>query len=302
MVVCYSSVMKTARKAREKPPVTVGRLSESDAVPGTSKAEEANEKNCENPGKNVCGKENHAFVADSKNRKDKSAFEESYFSQEKSESIPVITEEHHDAAVQGPSRVLKTPGSTKTSTKTRKDKASRLSSAGALRRNGRMGKSPASVSPSGAIGVTVLKPANYVVAKGNSKMAGKGKHPAGASVTPSGRIGKSRVSPASVVSPVINQWTEEISQRKELMVIPEIKDDKKGLRKCSISQTIMSTVRLPEHLARVRGWMAERKTEDGRQRRQVLNHLLFTFIISLKRRFQMISAQPPLMFLCGKSP
>ena len=279
--------MKTARKAREKPPVTVGRLSESDAVTGRSKAEEENEKNCENPGKNVCGKESHAFVADSKNRKDKSAFEESYFRQEKSESIPVITEEHHDAAVQGPSRALKTPGSTKTSTETRTDKAS-LSSAGALRRNGRMGKSPASFSPSGTIGMTVLKPVNYVVAKGNSKMAGKGKHPAGASVTPSGRIGKSRVSPASVVSPVINNWTEEISQRKELMVIPEIRDDKKGLRKCSISQTIMSTVKLPEHLARVRGWMAERKTEDGRQRRQVLNHLLFTFIISLKKTFPIV--------------
>ena len=46
VVLCYSSVLKTARrKAREEPRVTVGRFSGSNVKPGTSSTEEAFDKN-----------------------------------------------------------------------------------------------------------------------------------------------------------------------------------------------------------------------------------------------------------------
>ena len=275
-VVCYISVMKVAcRQAREKPPVTVGRFSESEpkhsitAIRDESNAEVPDgkkTKKCKNHGKIVCGKENRAFIADSK-----SGFREVSFSQGKSESTVANLSEHNNP---GPSRVVKTfeqktdpdhckrvPGNPATA-ETGQDQTSHIHSG---RINERKGKT--SAGPSDSIGVIHLNPVVIVVSQGKSKIStGKGKHHAGASINPSGRIGKSRVSPAAVVSPVINRWTEEIPQGVELMAIKEDKrtDSKKNFTSGSMRG----------HLARMRGWMAERRTEDGRQRRYVRNKLL----------------------------
>ena len=80
-----------------------------------------------------------------------------------------------------------------------------------------------------------------------------------------GRIGKSRVNSTSVVSSAINPWIEENPERKELMVIQE-KDEKTESRKDFVSQI--------RSAARRRGWMAERRTEDGRHLRSVRDSLL----------------------------
>ena len=83
VVLCYSSVLKTARrKAREEPRVTVGRFSGSNVKPGTSSTEEAFDKNCDNSGKYVRGNENHVFISNSKKRWEKSVFEECYIGPE----------------------------------------------------------------------------------------------------------------------------------------------------------------------------------------------------------------------------
>ena len=260
-VVCYTGVMKVARRqAREKPPTTVGRFSESELhseVPDVSKAAMAdgkNEKTQENSGKIGRGKENVAYIADSKNNMDKLQSRDASLSLEESE----LAEHKYPAVIfdqkRDPGHCGDVPGNPST-TETGKDKASCMRTAG--RKNKRKG-GKTSVSPSGTIGMTHLNPVVVLVSSGKRKiLTGTGKHPAGASVSPSGRIGKSRVNPAAVVSPEINRWTEE------LMVIPE--EDEKTVSKIDFISQIRSG-----RWARVRGWMTERRTEDGRQRKRVL--------------------------------
>ena len=247
VVLCYSSVLKTARrKAREEPRVTVGRFSGSNVKPGTSSTEEAFDKNCDNSGKYVRGNENHVFISNSKKRWEKSVFEECYIGPEKSESTSLKMEEHHDEI----------------------ERDSELSSTSTIRKKETKRKSSSRVVPSSTSGVAQLN--TVVAAKGCSKMAGKGKHPKNFSTSSSRRTGTSRVNRVDVAAPVINRWTEDISLRKESTVIPEETEGKRY----PLSRTITATAGLPEPLARMRGWMNERKKGDGRHKRQVLNQLL----------------------------
>lgn len=247
VVLCYSSVLKTARrKAREEPRVTVGRFSGSNVKPGTSSTEEAFDKNCNNSGKYVRGNENHVFISNSKKRWEKSVFEECYIGPEKSESTSLKMEEHHDEI----------------------ERDSELSSTSTIRKKETKRKSSSRVVPSSTSGVAQLN--TVVAAKGCSKMAGKGKHPKNFSTSSSRRTGTSRVNKVDVAAPVINRWTEDISLRKESTVIPEETEGKRY----PLSRTITATAGLPEPLARMRGWMNERKKGDGRHKRQVLNQLL----------------------------
>lgn len=140
------------------------------------------------------------------------------------------------------------------------------------------GKHPAgaSINPLGRIGKSRVSPVAVVSPVINhwteeipqrselKVIKEEGKHRAGASINPSGKFGKSRVGPAAVVSPVINRWTEEIPQRREQKVIKE-EEERTDSRKYFTSR--VRSVRLPGHLARMRSWMAGRRTEDGRQRR-----------------------------------
>ena len=79
-----------------------------------------------------------------------------------------------------------------------------------------------------------------------------------------GRVGKSRVSPTAVVSSAINPWVEENRVRGELMVIQK-KDEKTESRKYFVCQIGSA--------ARRRGWMDERRTEDGPDKRSVKDFL-----------------------------
>lgn len=247
VVLCYSSVLKTARrKAREEPRVTVGRFSGSNVKPGTSSTEEAFDKNCDNSEKYVRGNENHVFISNSKKRWEKSVFEECYIGPEKSESTSLKMEEHRDEI----------------------ERDSELSSTSTIRKKETKRKSSSRVVPSSTSGVAQLN--TVVAAKGCSKMAGKGKHPKNFSTSSSRRTGASRVNKVDVAAPVINRWTEDISLKKESTVIPGETEGKRY----PLSRTITATAGLPEPLARMRGWMNERKKGDGRHKRQVLSQLL----------------------------
>ncbi|KAL9965698.1 hypothetical protein ACROYT_G029536 [Oculina patagonica] len=292
-VVCYAGVMKVAcHQSRERPPITVGRFSVSEpdhsTIPDVNKSEVADgekEKKGKNPGKIVCGKENRAFIEDSESHRDKIEVREAPSRQGKSESTVAKLTEHNNSAMQGPSRVVKifdqktdpahcdfVPGIPGTS-KTVQEQAFHMH---AERMNERKGKT--SVNPSGSIRTIHLDPVVIVLSPENSKIfSGKGKQPAGASINSSGLIGKSRVSPVAVVPPLINRWTEEMPQRMELKVIRE-EDEKKDSKKCFTSR--IRSARLPGHLARMRSWMSERRTEDGRQRRKEMKVALILLVVN----------------------
>lgn len=269
-VVCYSGVLRVARRqARDKPPVKVGSFSapehDHSTIPDVSKAEVVDgklEEESKKPGKVARGKENRAFIADSKSNRVKASL-----AQGESESTVVKLAGHNNSAIQGPSRVVKICDQERNpdhrrhvagnpaNAETGKGRASLRTCAERINER----KEQSSVSTSGGIKMSHINPFVIVVAPGNTQISSvTAKHSADANINPLGRIGKSRVSPAAVVSPAINPWIEEIPQRRELMVIQK-EDEKTNSRKDFVSQI--------RSAARKRGWMAERRTEDGRQKR-----------------------------------
>ena len=256
-VVCYSSVLRVARhQARVKPPVKVGSFSASKnvyssipdvskvTIPEVSKAEVVDGKAVEEskkPGKVVCGKENGTFIADSQSNKVKASLPRG-----ESKSTVVKLAEHNNSTRQTPSRIVKTFDQ-------ERDPEHRRHVAGNPENfeTGKERKETNSASPSGANKMPHINPFVIVVAPVN-------KHSADPNINSLGRVGKSRVCPAAVTSSAVNPCIEENPQREELMVIQE-QDEKTDSRKYFVSQ-IRST-------ARKRGWMAERRTEDRRQKR-----------------------------------
>lgn len=293
-VVCYTSVMRVARRqAREKPPITIGRFSASELdnsiAPDVSTAQVNDgkkEKKCRN-----CGKENRAFVADpdnhiacsrlsraplteflgqAKSQRDKLGSREDSFSQEAIESTVVKLKEQNNSAVQGPSKVVKifdrkidpdhsehVPGNPVV-VETGQDQT--------FQHPGRIneGAENPSLNPAGSVRMIHLNPVVIVVSRGSSKISPEnGKHRAVTNVNPLGRIGKSRVSPVAFASPVpvVNRWTEEIPQRRELTIINE--EDGKNDSKKKFSPKHPRCNKLPGHLSRMCEWVADR-TEDRR--------------------------------------
>lgn len=261
-VVCYSSVLRVARhQARDKPPVKVGSFCASEhahsaipdvseaTIPDVSKGEVVDgkiEEESKKPGKVVGGKENGALIADSQSNKVKASLPRG-----ESESPVVKLAEHNNSTKQGPSRIVKIFDQ-------ERDLDHRRHVAGNPENveTGKERKEQNSASPSGGNKMSHINPFVIVVAPGNTKTSDK--HSADPNINCSGRIGKSRVSPAAVVSSAINPWIEENPQSEELMITKE-KDEKKDSRKDFVSQI--------RSAARRRGWMAERRTEDGQHKR-----------------------------------
>ena len=286
--------MKVARRqAREKPPITIGRFSASEPdnsiVPDVSTAQVNDgkkKKKCRN-----YGKENRAFAADpenhvacsrlsraplteflgqTKSQRDILGTREDSFSRETSKSTVVKLTEQNNSAVPGPSKVVKifdrktdpdhpeyVPRNL-AGVETGQDQTSQ--------HPGRTneGTEKPSVNPAGSVNVIHLNPVVIVVSPGSSKISPeKGKSKVVVSVNPSGRIGKSRVSPVAFASPVpvVNRWTEEIPQRRELTIINE--EDEKNDSKKDFPPKHPRCNRLPGHLGRMCEWVADR-TEDSR--------------------------------------
>ena len=223
---------------------TIPDVSKADVVDG--KIEEESKK----PGKVVCGNENGAFIADSQRNKLKASLP-----LEESKSTVVRLAEYNNPTKQGPSRIVKIFDQ-----EIERDPNHRRHVAGNPENveTGKEREEHISVGPSGGNKMSHINPFVIAVAPGNTKTFDK--HSADPNVNSSGRIGKSRVSPAAVVSSAINPCIEVNTQREELMVIQE-KDEKTDSRKDFASQI--------RSAARRRGWMAERRTEEGRHLRSV---------------------------------
>ena len=257
--MCYSSILRVARRqARDKPPIKVGSFSVSEhahsAIPDVSKAEMVDgkiEEKSKKPGKVVCGNENDAFIEDSLSKK----FHKGFLPREESKLTVVKLAEYNNPTKQGPSRIVKIFDQ-----EIERDPNHRRHVAGNPENveTGKEREEHISVGPSGGNKMSHINPFVIAVAPGNTKTFDK--HSADPNINSSGRIGKSRVSPAAVVSSAINPCIEVNSQREELMVIQE-KDEKKDSRKDFASQI--------RSAARRRGWMAERRTEEGRHLRSV---------------------------------
>ena len=283
-VLCYSSILRVARRqARDKPPIKVGSFNASErapsaipdvtiseatvpdvseattadvskaAFPDVSKAEVVDgkiEEESKKPGKVVCGKENGAFIADSQGKVKAS------LPREESKSTAVELAEYNNLTKQGPSRVVKIFDQEREPNHRR-----RVARNPENVETGEERKEENSASPSGENKLFHINPFVIVVAPGNTKTSDK--HSADHNINSSGRIGKSRVGPAAVVSSAIKPWIEENPQREDLMVDQE-KDEKTDSRKDFVSQI--------KSAARRRGWMAERRTEDGHHKRLVRDH------------------------------
>ena len=280
-VLCYSSILRVARRqARDKPPIKVGSFNASErahsaipdvkiseatipdvseattadiskaAIPDVSKAEVVDgriEEESKKPGKVVRGKENGAFIADSQSKVKAS------LPREESKSSVVELAEYNNLTKQGSSRVVKIFDQEREPNH-RRHVAGNPENVETVKER----KEENSVGPSGGNKMFHINPFVIVVAPGSTKTSDK--HSAHPSINSSGRIGKSRVRPAAVVSSAINPWIEENPQREELVVDQE-KDEKTGSRKDFVSQI--------RSAARRRGWMAERRTEDGQHKRLV---------------------------------
>ena len=256
-VVCYSSVLRVARRqARDKLPIKVGSFSALEhahsaipdvgkaTIPDVSKAEVVDgkiEEESKKSRKVVCGKENGAFIMCSQSNNVKASLPWGG-----SNSTVVRLAEHNSSTKQGPSRIVKIFDKERDP-----DHPRHVAGNPVNVETGKERKEQNSVSPSGGNKMSHINPFVIVVAPRNTKISDK--H----SADPHFKIGKSRVSPAAVVSSAINPCVEENPQREELMIIQE-EDEKKDSRKDFVSQV--------RSAARRRGWMAERRTEDGRPR------------------------------------
>ena len=224
---------------------TIPDVRKADVVDG--KIEEESKK----PGKVVCGNENGAFIADSQSNKLKGSL-----SREESKSTVVKLAEYNNPTKQGPSRIVKMFDQ-----ETERD-ANHCREVAGNSETVKERKEQNSVGPSGGKKMFHINPFVIVVAPRNTKASDK--HSASPKNNSLGRVGKSRVSPAAVISSAANPWIEENPERKELMVILQ-KDETAESRKEFVSQ-IRSAVRR-------RGWMAERRTDDGRDKRSVKDFL-----------------------------
>ena len=224
---------------------TIPDVRKADVVDG--KIEEESKK----PGKVVCGNENGAFIADSQSNKLKGSL-----SREESKSTVVKLAEYNNPTKQGPSRIVKMFDQ-----ETERD-ANHCREVAGNSETVKERKEQNSVGRSGGKKMFHINPFVIVVAPRNTKASDK--HSASPKNNSLGRVGKSRVSPAAVISSAANPWIEENPERKELMVILQ-KDETAESRKEFVSQ-IRSAVRR-------RGWMAERRTDDGRDKRSVKDFL-----------------------------
>ena len=280
------------------------RVSEA-TIPDGSKTEVVDgkiEEESKKPGSVRCGNENDAFIEDSQSKKLKGSL-----SWEESKSAVVKLAEYNNPTKQGPSRIVKIFDQ-----EIVRDPNHRRHVAG-YPETVKERKEQNSVGASGGNKMSHIDPFVIVVAPGNTKASdkhfadpdinslgriGKSRVSPAAIASPAinpwieenpqreelmtiqekdrgsagpinnnslGRIGKSRVNSTAVVSSAINPWIEENPERKELMVIQE-KDEKTESRKDFVSQI--------RSAARRRGWMAERRTEDGRHLRSVRDSLL----------------------------
>lgn len=244
-VACYSSVMKVARQqAREKPLTTVGRLSKAGNDPDVGEMVVADGKS------EAAVEENLAFTANDDKNSEAILLEESF-------TCYLEDKRPEDDIHQSPDPH---PGSSM-----EVQPATSVGFSGLLlgfRRN----HAVAPVVPlpstekarSDTFGIYRTLDPIIVLTDNPKESTCKRKDGTTPRHTLRARFGPSGKRSLSRVSPVMNSWTKEISQKNKLMIIQE--QDKE------MDYPTRAT-KLPGYLARVRERMAERKIGDRQSRR-----------------------------------